>query len=94
MRSFILPGILAVLVLLAAITASAVSYNVSGSVSYGDMALVLAAIAIGVLSERLYETDKKIEELKEELQEKSLSTQYSDEETDVDDDTENDQGIH
>jgi hypothetical protein len=94
MRSFVLPGILAVLVLLAAITASAVSYNVSGSVSYGDMALILTAIAIGVMAERQYETDRKLTELKEELLKKYPVTKYSDEETDVDDDTENDQGIH
>lgn len=70
MRTYVLPVILAVFILLTALISSAQNYKTSGSVTLADIAMIFAAIAVGVVTERLYETDKKVEKLIDELQKK------------------------
>jgi ABC-type Fe3+ transport system permease subunit len=70
-KSFALPVVLAVLVFAAAIYSGVTEYKASGSISMGSVALLFAAIAIGVLIQRLYEHDKELAELKKAVADKA-----------------------
>lgn len=65
MKSYVMPAVLAVLVFIASLAAAINSYTTGGSISLADAALMIAAVALGVLSQRIYVMEKEISELKE-----------------------------
>ena len=70
-KSFALPIVLAVLVFAASAVTAVSEYRSSGSISMSSVALIFAAIAIGVLIQWLYEFEKELEELKKAMADKS-----------------------
>ena len=70
-KSFALPIVLAVLVFAASAVTAVSEYRSSGSISMSSVALIFAAIAIGVLIQWLYEFEKDIEELKKAVEDKT-----------------------
>jgi hypothetical protein len=70
-KSFALPIVLAVFVFAASMVTAVSEYRSSGALSVGSVALLFAAIAIGVLIQRLYGFEKELEELKKAVANKS-----------------------
>lgn len=84
MKSFYLPVFMALLVFAAAMIAAVSEYKSSGSLTAGSAALLIAAVAVGVLTQRLFEAEKEIQKLR------NISMDKSTEEKDKADDSEED----
>ena len=72
-KSFALPIVLAVFVFAASMVTAVSEYRSSGALSVGSVALLFAAIVIGVLIQRLYGFEKELEELKKAMADKSAT---------------------